>query len=312
MLSRESDLPIFAPTGVLFFFPNRDPYALATIDVHRRLGLSTEVLDRAQMARRFPAIDFSGVEIGLFEPQFGVLMARRAVQTLVARFVRAGGEYLAAQVLPPDPGQGRLTALRTADGQTITADRFVFAAGPWLPRLFPDLLERRIRPTRQEVFFFRPPAGDSRFQPGRLPGWADFNGGDLFYGMPDLEARGFKIARDTHGPEIDPDTGDRVHSAEALARVRAFMARRFPMLADAPLNESRVCQYENSANGDFLIDRHPRWPNAVLVGAGSGHGFKMGPAVGAYAAALVTGAPLGIEPRFSLASKAESGERLVH
>ncbi len=311
-LSRSSGLPIFAPTGVLFFFPDRDPYALATIAVHRRLGLPTEVLERAEMARRFPAIDFAGVAIGLLERQFGVLMARRAVQTLVMRFVEAGGTYRAAQVLPPEPGQARLDALRTADGQVIAADRFVFAAGPWLPRLFPDLLARRIRPTRQEVFFFRPPPGDERFGPRQLPGWADFNGGDLFYGMPDLEARGFKIARDTHGPEMDPDQGDRAHSAEALARVRAFMARRFPMLADAPLNESRVCQYENSANGDFLVDRHPRWPNAVLVGAGSGHGFKMGPAVGAYAAALVTGAPLAIEPRFSLASKAQSGERTVH
>ncbi|MFN3725564.1 MAG: FAD-dependent oxidoreductase [Allosphingosinicella sp.] len=311
-LSRTAGLPLFAETGVLFFFPDRDPYALATIEVHRRLGLPTQVLERAEMTRRFPAIDSDGVALGLYEPQFGVLMARRAVQTLVARFVEAGGSYLAAQVLPPEAGQGRLNRLRTADGQTINADRFVFAAGPWLPRLFPDLLARRIRPTRQEVFFFRPPAGDPRFGPGQLPGWADFNGGDLFYGMPDLEARGFKIARDTHGPVMDPDEGDRGHSAEALARVRAFIARRFPALRDAPLNESRVCQYENSANGDFLIDRHPRWHNTVLVGAGSGHGFKMGPAVGAYAAALVTGAPLSIEPRFSLSSKAESGERLVH
>ena len=310
-LSRTAALPILAPTGVLFFFPDRDPYALATIEVHRRLGLPTEVLGRAEMSRRFPAIDFDGVEIGLHEPQFGVLMARRAVQTLVARFVEAGGTYLAAQVGPPDPGQDELRQVQ-ASGRLVTADRFVFAAGPWLPRLFPDLLARRIRPTRQEVFFFRPPAGDPRFQPGQLPGWADFNGGDLYYGMPDLEARGFKIARDTHGPEMDPDQGDRIHSAEALARARAFMARRFPMLADAPLNESRVCQYENSANGDFLIDRHPRWPNVVLLGAGSGHGFKMGPAVGAYAAALVTGAPLAVEPRFSLAIKAERGERLVH
>ncbi len=311
-LSRTSGLPIFAPTGVLFFFPNRDPYAFATIDVHRRLGLPTEVLTRAEMSGRFQGIDFDGVEIGLHEPRFGVLMARRAVQTLVMRFVEAGGAYLAAQVLPPEPGQAVLRELRTSHGQRITADRFVFAAGPWLPRLFPDLLARRIRPTRQEVFFFRPPPGDARFQPGQMPGWADFNGGDLYYGMPDLETRGFKIARDTHGPEMDPDAGDRAHSPEMLARVRTYMARRFPLLRDAPLSESRVCQYESSANGDFLIDRHPRWRNAVLVGAGSGHGFKMGPAVGAYAAALATDAPLDVEPRFSLASKSESGERTVH
>jgi len=306
-LSERAGLPLFAPTGVLFFTPVREPFFEATIALHRRLGLPTQVLDRAAMARRFPAIDFTGVELGLFEPDFGVLMARRAVQTLVAQFVAAGGEYRAAQVLPPDPAQTRLEAVRTADGAAIAGDAFVFAAGPWLPKLFPDLLARRIVPTRQEVYFFRPPAGDPRFQPGQLPGWADFNRGDLYYGMPDLEARGFKIARDTRGPAMDPDAGDRAASADALAHARAFMARRFPALADAPLNEARVCQYENSANGDFLIDRHPRWANALLVGAGSGHGFKMGPAVGAYAAALATGAPVRIEPRFSLASKAEQG-----
>lgn len=311
-LSAGGGLPLFAQTGVLFFFPDRNPYALASIEVHRRSGLPTQVLDRRQMSRRFPAIDFAGVELGLFEPQFGVLMARRAVQTLVARFVADGGEYVTAQVLPPAPDAARLEAVRTGDGRALSADAFVFAAGPWLPQMFPDLLARRITPTRQEVFYFAAPPGDARFQPGALPGWADFNGGDLYYGMPDLEARGVKFARDTHGPAMDPDRGDRTPSAEALALARGFIALRFPALRDAPLSESRVCQYENSANGDYLIDRHPRWGNAILVGAGSGHGFKMGPAVGRYAAALASGAPLTVEPRFSLASKAEGGERLVH
>jgi glycine/D-amino acid oxidase-like deaminating enzyme len=90
------------------------------------------------------------------------------------------------------------------------------------------------------------------------------------------------------------------------------MERRFPGLRGAPLNEARVCQYENSANGDLLIDRHPDRPNVVLVGAGSGHGFKHGPAVGAYAAKLVTGALARPEPRFSLASKGERQARAVH
>ena len=107
--------------------------------------------------------------------------------------------------------------------------------------------------------------------------------------MPDLEGRGFKIAHDQHGPPIDPDRGDRVASPGALARVRAYHGARFPALAGAPLNEARVCQYENSTNGDFLIDRHPRRPNVLLVGAGSGHGFKHGPEVGRYAAELLTG-----------------------
>jgi len=169
----------------------------------------------------------------------------------------------------------------------------------------------RILPTRQEVFFFAPPAGDRRFLPGAMPGWADFNGGDIFYGVPDLEGRGVKIAHDAHGVPVDPDTQDRRPTAAALAEIVAFRDRRFPLLRDAPLTEARVCQYENSSNGDFLIDFHPRLANVLLVGGGSGHGFKHGPEVGRHAAARLTGSAKA-EPRFSLASKSEVHKREVH
>ena len=155
-------------------------------------------------------------------------------------------------------------------------------------------------------------AGETRFEPGALPGWADFNSGDIYYGFPNLEGRGFKIAHDAHGPAIDPDRGDRTPSAPALADVRAFMARRFPALSNAPLSEARVCQYENSSNGDLLIDLHPGRPNLLLVGAGSGHGFKHGPAVGRYAADRLLGRLTSIESRFSLASKGTAQARDVH
>ncbi len=311
-LSNRAGLPIFHRTGVLFFFQRIEPYVEESLAVHRRLGLPTERLGPRALRRRFPMIDFEGVEVGLYEPQFGALMARRAVQTLVAEFVRAGGTYAQASVLPPEERRGPLGGLRAADGERIEAEQFAFACGPWLPRLFPRLLGRRIFPTRQEIFFFAPPPGDERFLPGRLPGWADFNGGDIYYGFPDLEARGFKIAHDAHGPLVDPDTLERTPSPQALADVRAFMARRFPALAGRPLSEARVCQYENSSNGDLLIDRHPDMPNVALVGAGSGHGFKHGPEVGRYAARLLTGGLARPEPRFSLGSKAETQRRDVH
>jgi glycine/D-amino acid oxidase-like deaminating enzyme len=251
------------------------------------------------------------VEVGLFEPEFGVLMARRAVQTLVKQFVKAGGEYRVAAVKPPD-ASAALTQLELSDGSTVSAANYVFACGPWLPKMFPRLLGSRIFPTRQEVFFFAPPAGDARFGPAALPGWADFNNGDIFYGMPDLEARGFKVANDKHGLPIDPDRGDRVASPGALADARAYLAKRFPALAGAQLNEERVCQYENSSNGDLLIDRHPTAPNVLLVGAGSGHGFKHGPEVGRYASELLTAKLKKAEPRFSLETKAEQQNRAVH
>jgi sarcosine oxidase len=310
-LSDQAGLPVFHPTGILFFFQKREAYVDQSIDVHRRLQLATQELDRAALEQRWPQVNWKDIEVGLFEPQFGVLMARRAVQTLVKAFVKSGGEYRVAAVKPP-AAEKPLTQIDLADGSTLSAGNYVFACGPWLPKVFPRLLGPRIFPTRQEVFFFAPPAGDARFTLGALPGWADFNNGDIFYGMPDLESRGFKIAHDKHGPPIDPDRGDRVASPGALAEVRAYLSKRFPALANAPLNEERVCQYENSSNGDLLIDRHPTASNVLLVGAGSGHGFKHGPEVGRYAAELLTGKLKVVEPRFNLATKAERQNRAVH
>jgi len=310
-LSSRAGLPVFHPVGVLMFFGRREPFVDQSIDAHRRLGLRLDVLDRAEMQRRYPQLSWDGVEVGLFEPELGVLMARRAVQTLVQEFVAAGGEYRLTAIAPPGEG-ATLDGVRTTAGETLHAERYVFACGPWLPKVFPSLLGTRIFPTRQEVFFFAPDSGDDRFEGAHLPGWADFNDGDIYYGMPDLESRGFKVAHDAHGEAFDPDTGDRRVSAAGLDDVRAYLERRFPALARRPLAESRVCQYENSSNGDLLIDRHPRWNNAILVGAGSGHGFKHGPAVGRYAAELARGRLAKAEARFSLASKGEVQHREVH
>jgi glycine/D-amino acid oxidase-like deaminating enzyme len=309
-LSATAGLPVFEPCGVLFFFPTEEPYFRHSVAVHAQLGLPTEVLGAAEMARRFPMIDFAGIAVGLFEPGFGALMARRAVLTLVEQFVRAGGNYVQGAALPPGAGH-RLDEVRLSSGEKIRADLFVFASGAWLPKLFPEAVGARIRPTRQEIFFFAPPAGDPRFLPGSMPCWADFNHGDMFYGLPSLESRGVKFAHDVHGPVADPDTLDRRPSESALAEVMAFRDRRFPLLKDARLTEARVCQYENSANGDFLIDFHPELENVLLVGGGSGHGFKHGPEVGRYAAARLLGSAEP-EPRFALICKSETHRREVH
>src|SRR5688572_29889580 len=143
LLSASAELPLFHRIGVLFFFPRVEPFLEQTMAVHRRLRLPTEYLESAALRRRFPQIDFTGIEAGLFEPGFGALMARRSVQTLVAQFVRAGGEYRQAAIQPVGDAQ-RLERVRTSDGDTIAAGRFVFACGPWLGRLFPDLLGTRI------------------------------------------------------------------------------------------------------------------------------------------------------------------------
>jgi glycine/D-amino acid oxidase-like deaminating enzyme len=129
--------------------------------------------------------------------------------------------------------------------------------------------------------------------------------------MPDIESRGLKLARDTHGERVDPDTQSRLVSREGAEWARRFVARRFPAMKDAPIVETRVCQYENTSNGDFLIDRHPELSNVWLAGGGSGHGFKHGPAFGEYTAGMVLGEGMA-EPRFSLATKATQQARTVH
>lgn len=304
-LSERASLPIFHQHGVLFFFNEMVDYARQSIEVHQRLNLELEQLDRAALQQRWPQIDFSGVELGIFEPGFGGLMARRGVEETVARFVAQGGEYRLAHATPGADGHSV-----TLDGDAHTADAIIYACGPWLPKVFPDLLADRIFVTRQEVAFIAPADGDERFEPSHLPGWADFNGGDLFYGFPNLEGRGFKIARDTHGAAFDPDTGDRRMSQAGANLLRAFAERRFPALTERPFTEFRVCQYENSSSGDFLIDRHPTQEGAFLLGGGSGHGFKHGPEVGKAMARLVTEGAMP-EMRFSYASKGTLHRREV-
>ena len=309
-LSRRHESPIFHETGALYIYPTDTARIDQSIAIQRALSIPIEKLAAAEMARRWPQIDFDGIAVGVMQPSMGVLMARRSVQALVGEFVKAGGSFRQFAVDPPRSELVSLDAITGTGGEALRADRFIFACGPWLPKLFPDAVGARIVPTRQDVFFFAPEAGDTRFEGAYLPAWVDVSSKDYHYGFPDIEGRGFKIALDAHGPTFDPDATDRRITDQALADVRAYLARRFPDLARRPLAESRVCQYENSDNGDLLIDRHPVWDNAWLVGGGSGHGFKHGPAVGRYVTDLVLGAGKA-EPRFTLAShQVHGGTRL--
>ena len=179
----------------------------------------------------------------------------------------------------------------------------MFACGPWLPRIFPDVIGELIRVTKQDVFYIGPAGGDHRFDAPGFPCWVDYDAS--FYGIPAVPGRGFKIAPDRYGPLFDPSSGDRMVDPESLRLARRYLARRVPALADAPVVETRVCQYESTPDTHFLIDRHPEWRNVWLVGGGSGHGFKHGPVIGEYVAGLVTGSDLGapspVDGRFRLA-----------
>jgi sarcosine oxidase len=299
---------LFHRSGVLLLARDGNAHALASVASLQKHGVPFERLQRAELERRYPQINFGPITWAVYEPESGALMARRAVQTVVREASQAGVEYFAAAVKPP-VGEGSLDFIAISEDSRISAGVYIFACGPWLPKLFPELLTGRIHPTRQEVFYFGTAAGDRRFTVPQFPTWLEYD--SEIYGLPDLEQRGCKVALDRHGVAIDPDTAERLVSVETLQEIRRFLAERFPALQDAPLLESRVCQYENTCNGDFLIDRHPAFDNVWLVGGGSGHGFKHGPALGEYVASrIVEGGE--IELRFSLATKETIRQRSVY
>ena len=294
-------------SGVLWMAAGADAYTAATRETLTRLGMPPDTLTPADVRNRFPFFNTDGIEIALLERECGVVAARRAVRMLAGDLERNGVRTRTARVETPESSIVR--AVRSSDGGKIDGDRFVFACGAWLPRLFPRVLRNRIRPTRQVVAYFGTPAGDVRFASAHMPAWIDFPAG--IYGTPDVDGRGIKVGIDEHGGPIDPDSDNRVPDPSSLERARSWLAHRVPALAGAPVVETRVCAYENTDTGDFIIDRHPDHENVWIAGGGSGHGFKHGPAVGELAARMVLD---GAHPdaRFALASRTADARRAVY
>jgi len=267
-------------TGVLWMATSGDDqFERSSLPMLRESGIAYEEISARELCRRWPQINGEDVRWAIHEPEGGFVNASVACQAVVEGFLAEGGDYKQVAVLPRDLESSIHNGLTLSDGSMLIADEYVFACGPWLGKLFPETIGNRIRPTKQDVFFFGTPAGDDRFSETKLPVWADHR--DRFiYGIPAADGRGFKVADDTRGAEFDPTSGERVVSDEGLKIVRDYVAFRFPALKGAPLLETRVCQYENSPDNHLIVDRHPAAENVWLLGGGSGHGFKHGPALG--------------------------------
>lgn len=290
---------LYQRSGVLFFAGANDEFIAASSRALRDHNVAVELWSAAEAGRRYPQISFEGIDTVLFEPEAGILTARENCRTVLKHFVAGGGRFELASVSTQRP-DGELNSLPLSNGSRLKADQFVFACGPWLGALFPDILAGVIRPTRQDVLFVATPPGDGRFSAVSLPCWADRTSEEKFYGIPDVQHRGFKLASDLRGPSFDPNATDRLIEARSWQKAKEYLRQRFPGIADAPLVETRVCQYENTPDLGLLIDRHPAAANVLLVGGGSGHGYKNGPAVGEYVAGLVRGTATA-KPGFSLA-----------
>jgi monomeric sarcosine oxidase len=295
--------PLYRKTGLLRWTDDdADPYARAALTLLKEEGFAFEKLTPAEAGRRYPQVDFVGIPFIIWEEDAGYLLARRACAAVMEAVIAEGGQYRQLKATPGSIDGGEMKGLVLSDGSTLQADQYVFACGPWLGKLFPGAVE--ITPTRQEVFYFGTAAGDTRFQEDAFPCWID-GGKTHFYGIPGNEWRGFKIANDAAGPVVDPETQERSPTPADIEAARKYMAMRFPSLKNVPLTAAEVCQYERSADRHYVVDRVPRAQNVWLVGGGSGHGYKCGPAFGEFVADCVLGKKK-IDPFFSLARLAKS------
>jgi len=276
----------FHPIGVLWMVEGDGEFERGSLPMLKDAGIPFEQLPVSELSRRWKQINFDKVEWGIWEPQSGYLLARASTQAVVEHFVAEGGEYRQAAIASEGLEDGVGKGLSLSDGSSLVADRYVFACGPWLGKLFPQTVGPHFVSTKQDVFFFGTPAGDDRFDESTLPVWADHSD-HFMYGIPGNQYRGFKLADDTRGPQFDPTSGQRLVDNHGLNAARRYVAYRFPGMKDAPLVETRVCQYENTSDHNFIIDRHPANANVWIVGGGSGHGFKHGPALGELVARLV-------------------------
>jgi glycine/D-amino acid oxidase-like deaminating enzyme len=209
------NLKLFFRSGALRMAGADDSYETAALPVLKEAGIRFEKLSASECARRWPQINFDGVSWSVFEPDSGFLAARRGCEAVLDAFLKEGGQYRQAHATPGRITTHRMEGIRIGTGEVLKADSYVFAPGPWLGGIFP-FLTSSITPTRQEVFFFGVPAGDTRFSEEQLPTWID-GGKHPFFGVPGNHWRGFKIADDTRGPVIDPSTMERMVSEEKLS-----------------------------------------------------------------------------------------------
>jgi sarcosine oxidase len=286
-LWQEIDRRLLVPAGMAWFARRDDGWEAASEATLRAEGIPCERVDATEM---FPSVRTDDVRFTLFEPEAGILRAREAVVVLAAQARAAGAELVLARARPDG------AAALLDDGRRLEADRIVWACGAWLPALFPGLLALRI--TQQDVVYF---GADAAWRTPGVPGWVDYD--RAAYGLGDLDGRGVKVAPDREGPECDAETLERLPVAAHVRLARAYVSHRFPALADAPLVGHRACQYELTPDTNFVIAPHPEHDGRVwIMGGGSGHGFKHGPALAERMEAWLTAAEAP-EPRFALGER---------
>jgi glycine/D-amino acid oxidase-like deaminating enzyme len=276
---------LFFQTGQLTLAREWTKELTATARVFDKLGVKYDIVKHNDLVRRYPQMEMRSVDFGMFTPSTGVLKAREGCVAVAQAFEKKGGRYVTAKVDLGKRAAGALQEIALSTGQRVAAQTFVFACGPWLPKVFPALMAHKLATPRRVVFFYGTPPGDERFTYPNFPTWAV----DDAYGFPSIEGKGFKVVPTFERIIVDPDTQEHTLTPDELRRGREFIAKWFPALARQPLVESKVCQREDSVDEHFIVNPHPELSNVWLVGGGSGHGYKHGIMLGEYVANRVVG-----------------------
>jgi glycine/D-amino acid oxidase-like deaminating enzyme len=287
-LAAESGEDLLHECGVAWFAHGEDGWEAASERTMAAQGIPAERLEVAEAARLFPSFRGDELAFVLLEPEAGVRRAQQAVRALVRQAIRGGARVIRSRAQP----DGDTVVLE--HGARVEADTVVWACGGWLSQLFSELVSLTV--TRQELLFLD---GGPAWAAPAVPAWVDY---DLaMYGTADVDDLGVKAAFDVEGPPLDPDA-PLVDTPTTVDAVRDYMAVRFPALARARLNEARACRYELSPDSHFIAAPHPEHERVWIVGGGSGHGFKHGPAMAErLATTLTAGAPL--PARFALGGR---------
>jgi len=272
---------LFFQTGDLILRGETNTYITDTRSNWDALSVPYEVLTPDEVSTRWPWIRYDGLGVALYEPDAGVVRARRAIESVARVFVENGGRIEVGYAVLGGRQGRRLGNITLNSGDNLSADSFVFACGPWFPKVFPDLMAKRLRISMGHVFYFSVPPGDRRFVYPYMPSYG-VPGCTGWPALP-LDHRGFRVRTGGRPPE-DPDLSDRWVAPEYHERPREILRRHFPDLANAVINETRACHYESSVDRNFIIDTYPNLDNVWLTGGGSAEGFKFGPVLGEYIA----------------------------
>jgi glycine/D-amino acid oxidase-like deaminating enzyme len=290
-LGEESGEELLVECGMAWFAHREDGWEVESERTLIEQGIPVEHLEVAEASKLYPSFRGDDLAFVLLEPEGGVLRAERSMLALAGQAVAHGARIVRGRALQ----DGEAVVLE--DGKRLEGDVVVWACGPWLAKLFPDLVSLKV--TQQELLFFD--GGPAWRTPG-LPGWCDY---DLSrYGTADIDAVGIKAALDDEGPPLDPDA-DLPSTTRTETDLRAYLRERFPALEDAPLTGARSCRYEITVDTRLIAAPHPEHPSVWIVGGGSGHGLKHGPAIAErLSAAFMSGASM--PANFSLGERSPS------